>query len=392
MTIRVGLVCDLLEERWPSMDLVAEMLATHLPLVAPEMRVELWRPPMRARATRLPLAGGTRAAYSIDRYSNRYRDYPHWLSRHASSADVFHIVDHSYAHLVAVLPAGRTMVTCHDIDAFRCLTQPNGGGLYRVVARRVLAGLRAAALVTCDTRATRDDLIGNRLADPSRLEVVPNGVHPVFGSPIAPRDREEAGRLLGPTGLELLHVGSVIPRKRIDLLLQVLARVRKAHSAARLVRVGGAMIAEQRAIARSLGLEGAVVELPFLTREVLAAVYERAALTLLPSDLEGFGLPVLESLACGTPAVASRIPALVEVGGDSASFAPRGDAEAWTETVVGLLRERESDAVAWRARRERGRARAAQFTWDGYARSMARIYAGIARARRAEDVAAASSA
>ncbi len=72
-------------------------------------------------------------------------------------------------------------------------------------------------------------------------------------------------------------------------------------------------------------------------RATLAAVYRRAALAFQPSDAEGFGLPVAEALACGTPVLASDIPVLREVGGAAASYAPVGDADAWSEAALALL-------------------------------------------------------
>ncbi len=101
------------------MDLVAEMLLAHLR--APELGVvepaEV-RPRMTARLTRLPWLGATGLAGTTDRVLNRFWDYPRWLEPQARDFDVFHIVDHSYAHLATVLPPGSAIVTCHDLDAF----------------------------------------------------------------------------------------------------------------------------------------------------------------------------------------------------------------------------------------------------------------------------------
>jgi glycosyltransferase involved in cell wall biosynthesis len=192
--------------------------------------------------------------------------------------------------------------------------------------------------------------------------------------------------LLGPgPSLDLLHVGSTIPRKRIDVVLRTLALVRVAHPEARLVRVGGVLTASQAGLARELGVADAILTLPFIDRRTLAAVYRRAALVLLPSEREGFGLPLIEALACGTPVVATALPVLQEVGADAATYAPLGDARAWCGAVVELLRERTGNPEAWIARRTRGLARAGAFSWSAYASRMTAIYertADAATARR----------
>ena len=117
--VRVGVVCDLREEGWHSMDLVADMLLDTLPSVSGGcIAATRLRPPMIRRWTRLPVVGGGSRAHLGDRLTGRLWDYPRWLRPRRSEFDVFHIVDHSYAHLVRALPAERTIVTCNDTDAF----------------------------------------------------------------------------------------------------------------------------------------------------------------------------------------------------------------------------------------------------------------------------------
>ncbi len=378
MILRLGIVCDYREEHWPSMDLVAEMLAEHLPRVDPGIFPMLMRPPWRRRATTLPVIGKSASAHAFDRYANRYGDYAWWLRSRVRDVDLFHVVDHSYAHLVHALPPSRTVATCHDVDALRCLTD-GGRPVYRQVARWILSGLRRASLVTCDTRATRDDLVARNLLSADRLVVIHNGVHRALLDGEEPAARAEIDRLAGPArGIELLHVGSTIPRKRIDVLLRTIALVRARRGTVSLLRAGGTMTAEQRRLAVELGIADAVVELPSLAIRELAALYRRAVLTLLPSDYEGFGLPVIESLASGTPVLASRIPALVEVGGGAAAYAEPGQPASWAECVERLLHERDVEPGWWAYRREQGRRHAAAFTWDAYAHEMAGVYRAVA--------------
>ncbi len=384
--LKIAIVADMLEERWPSMDLIADMLMKQL-RTAYSGRVDatLFRPRMRTRATAMPLAGSMQAAFTVDRFTNRLWDYPRAARRLAPSFDVFHVVDHSYSQVIHALPAERTLVTCHDLDTFRSVLDPEldpRSAPFRAMTRHILAGLRKAAHIACDTEATRDALVEKAQVDPSRTSVVLNGPHPTCTPHPEPAADAEAGRLLGPASehVDLLHVGSTIARKRIDVLLHVVAAVRQYRPGVRLVRVGGPFTAAQRTLVRELGLDDAIVVLPFLDRSTLAAVYRRSALVLLPSEREGFGLPLLEALACGTPIIASDIEPLREVGADAVAYCDPEDVRAWTEAVLRILAE---DRGRLLARRDAGIARAASFSWSRYAADVVALYARIAAPEQA---------
>lgn len=397
---RLAVICDYREEHWPSMDLVADMLLSHLERdyshVLAAMRV---CPPMRRRLTRQRSesrgqrsGGGERQAarveqsgrhFNIDRFLNRFWEYPRFVRRIKSEFDLFHVVDHSYGQLLHELPPERTIITCHDLDTFQCLLNPEQDRrsfLFRKMMERTLSGFQQAARVACVSAATRDELLSYKLVDPDRAVVVPNGVHPSCSPAADSASDREAARLLGEpeTGaIEILHVGSAIPRKRIDVLLQVFAAVRKEFPAAGLIHVGGTFTKEQEHLVGQLGLAESIIVLPQLQRNVLAAVYRRAAIVLQPSEREGFGLPVVEALACGTPVVASDLPALREVGGDAVAFCPVADLSAWSTTVVQLLIERNLDPERWAERRGAGTSQAAKFSWSRYTESMVDLYSSV---------------
>jgi glycosyltransferase involved in cell wall biosynthesis len=376
--LRVAIIADYAEEQWPSMDLVADMLMAHLLSEhAGAVEATLVRPPMPRRASRL-----TRRARSFDRVLARVLDYPRALGRVRGRFDAYHVVDHSYAHLVHALPAERTLVTCHDLDAFRSILEPRDerrSAVYRAFARRILSGLRRAAHVACDSEATRSALVTQAGFPEPLLTVIPNGTDAgQYPEGNAAAD-VEAARLLGPKRpIELLHVGSTIPRKRIDVLLDVLAGVRRRRPDARLTRVGGPFTAEQRVRARDLGITDAIHVLPFVDRATLSAVYRRSAVALLTSDREGFGLPVVEALASGTPMIVSDIPVLREVGGDAVTYCPVGAVDAWVDAIVALLDERARDPRQWDVRRAEGRVRAADFSWSHYTSDVVALYRRIA--------------
>jgi len=364
------------------MDLVADMIFQRFQTgQASDIEAAVLRPEMRRRLSRMPVIGKSGLARNGDRLLNRMRDYPRWLAHQASQYDLFHIVDHSYGQLAHELPPERTVITCHDLITFRCLIEPEAEARprwFRAMTQRILDGMVRCAKVICVSQAVRDEVLRLRLVPSDRLAVVHNGAHPSC-SPIAnPSWDLPASRLLDSNGAGsppiLLHVGSTVPRKRIDVLLHVFAAVRKQAPEARLVRVGGPFTAAQEKLSQKLGVRSAITVLPFLERDLLSAVYRRASVVLQPSDAEGFGLPVIEAMACGCPVIASDLPVLREVGGDAALYCATGEVAAWSEAVTGLIETRQSDPAAYQQLRQASINHAADFTWASAAERLTQIY------------------
>jgi glycosyltransferase involved in cell wall biosynthesis len=369
--IRVALLCDYREENWYSMDLVGDMLTDHL---AREHENSVHAEQI---VPHMPQPFGTRREgflRNAHRALGRFVAYPREVRRLRESFDLFHIVDHSYAHLALELPPERVIVTCHDLDAFSPLLpgSPALSPLRVRLARPILAGLRRAAWVVCASDAMRHQLLQHRLVQAERTSVVHNGVHPVFTASANPNIDAAIARLLNSgESPEVLHVGSTIRRKRIQDVLGIFAKLRARLPRLRLLRVGGVFTSEQQRLVRELGLQNSIDVFPHIDAAQLASVYRRARVLIQPSESEGFGLPVAEAMACGTPVIASDIPALREVGGNAAEYCPVGDIDAWSSRAFELLGEN-SD------RREvRSRAcveQAAQFSWSRYASRMAGLY------------------
>ena len=381
---RLAVVCDYPEEGWASMDLCAEMLhrslsVDHAAAIKP-LRI---CPSFRHRASRIPLIGRYRTSVNIDRALNRHWYYPRWLRRKHNEFDLFHLVDHSYAQLVHQLPSERTVVSCNDLDTFRCLLHParaRRSWVLRLMTQEILNGLKKAARVTCISSATRDELLQHGLISPDRTVVVHLGVGACFSPHADPVADEQATRLLqpmDPEDIRILHVGSTIPRKRIDVLLRLFAAVREKFPRARLIRAGGRFTVSQLRLLRQLHLQDAVLELPFLERHVLAAVYRQAALVLQPSDSEGFGLPVVEALACGVPVVATDLPVLREVGGLAVTYCPSGNVAAWSEKATLLLDQWQSNPDRRKAYVQAGLEQAVKFSWKRYAKNMMDVYSDV---------------
>jgi glycosyltransferase involved in cell wall biosynthesis len=378
--LKVALIADYLEEGWASMDLVAEMLTARLASLHRDVvDVTLIRPRFVRPLTRFAALRLSKPVFNAERALNRYLLYPLSLRRQRGKFSLFHIVDHSYAHLANYLPADRTIITCHDIDAFRAILAPSTGprsAVFRTIASRLLKSFRRVAIVTCVSNATRDAVVRHGLRPPATTVVIANGVDSAMSPEPDLAADGEAEKILGSRDLdsiEILHVGSTEPRKRIDLLLQIFVGIARKFPKARLIRVGGDLLPEHRRIASALGIENRIVIMPFLQRKVLASVYRRAAVVILPSDAEGFALPIVEAMACGRPVVASDLPVLREVGGDAALYCPVADVPAWTQTTCALLERHDGrERVAVRT------ARAARFSWDTYSDKTVEVYRAVA--------------
>jgi glycosyltransferase involved in cell wall biosynthesis len=381
--LKVGIICDLREEQWPSMDLVGDMLMEHLSVCAPD-RLKPVRvlPAMRRSCSAFPLTRNLRLARNADRLLNRALYYPVWLRGRASEFDICHIVDHSYAQLAWQTVPEKTVVTCHDLDAFGCLLGPEeqSSAWFRTYTKYILTGLQRAAHVVFVSETVRQAALAQGLVRAERSSVIHNGVDPAC-SPEAGGEADTAiAQMLPKLDVPLvLHVGSTVRRKRIDVLLKAFAGVRKSVPGLKLVRIGGKLPAELRQLAASLDVERDIIELPFLSRESLAAVYRRCSVTLVTSDAEGFGLPVAEAMACGCPVVATDLPVLREVGGSAAVFVPAQDISAWITATVRVLREQLAGTQIAVERRQQSIRNAQRFSWTESARQLCALYQDLSK-------------
>lgn len=242
--------------------------------------------------------------------------------------------------------------------------------------RWVLVTARRAAAVIVPSEATRRDLVAAGVA-PERVTVIP--LAPALDpaeAPGAEADRAVLERHALPRRY-LLYVGTIDRRKDYGSLLGAL----RALDADLGLVVVGTLIAGRTDFERRVaqdGLRERVRILGYVPDAELGALYRGAEALVYPSFYEGFGLPVLEAMACGTPVVTYRATALPEVAGDASLLVdPPWSAERLATAIRRVL---EDDALR-ETLRARGRARAAAFDWGRAARLTAQVYARAARRR-----------
>jgi glycosyltransferase involved in cell wall biosynthesis len=296
---------------------------------------------VRAAAKRLPaayaLADTARAALLADEQRR--------------GLTVYHETNHAAPPF-----SGPVVLTVHDLSTL-IVPQTEEPARVRHFAPALRRHARDAVRVVTPTEAIAQQVIERLGVAADRVRAIPHGVDPRF--------RPEGPSASPVPGRYVLYVGALGPRKGVDTLLAAWRAlpepVRREHA---LVLAGPLQRLDPTA------LEDAAVLLGYVRDDELPPLLRGAAAFCYPSRYEGFGLPLLEALACGVPSVASDDPALVEVAGGCALHAARGDAEAFADALRRVLEDRGLRAELAR----KGPARAAGFTWERSARAHLAAY------------------
>lgn len=297
----------------------------------------------------------------------------------ADRIDVFHSTNYMIPLLAFPKRGNRPIhcvVTIHDLipllfpsatpQALKTRLFP----LYRRLMREV--GARADRIIAV-SRASRDDII-RCLRIPAgaeeRVRVIHNGVSDCFRPPAGPRvsDSDDPSRTR-----VILYVGRSDPYKNLPALVETFDVLRRSASFPVRLRIVGPpdpRYPEPRERARQLGAEPFITWSGYMPADVLVKAYQDADVTVLPSSYEGFGFPLVDSMACGTPVVCNDIPVLREVGGDAALYASISDRNAFAVALLSVLQ----DPTARNTMIRRGHERARAFSWTRTARETLDIY------------------
>ena len=277
----------------------------------------------------------------------------------------------------AIPPPGDAalVVTVHDLAPIRFADRypRRARSVYK---RGAVITAAEAARVVCPSRSTALDVEEFYGVERERIRVVPHGVDL---SDLEIHDAEQLWARRGLVEPYVLWIGTQEQRKNVIAVLDAFARIAPRHPRLSLVLHGpnGWLGDEVGEGVRHRGMHGrTVVSEGFLPRSELAALYARASAFVYPSLYEGFGLPVLEAMACGTPVVTSNISALPETAGDAALLVDPLDEEALAEAIEQII----DDPTLAEDLSRRGQKRAAGFTWAEAARKTWAVYEEVASA------------
>ncbi|MGA9351105.1 MAG: glycosyltransferase family 1 protein [Anaerolineae bacterium] len=306
-----------------------------------------------------------------------FTTYP--LAAPLSKDGIKHLTAQQMAMLLWVNPRCHPcLVTVHDVVPF-LVRHDKGQSTFRhpfdlFFDRMAMLGLKRADVLISDSHFTKKTVVETLGCPAEKVLVVPLGVeHDLFRPLPVPEDFRSRYDLDSHFRY-ILYVGSENPRKNLPRLIRAFAQVLEALPEARLIKIGSPEYlpqAEQlHRQVRQMGLADVVLFYDHVPDEDLALFYNLADLFVFPSLYEGFGLPPLEAMACGTPVVCSNAASLPEVVGDAAITVDPYDVEGLAEAMQRVL----TDVELQEQLREKGLERAQQFTWERTARETVAVY------------------
>ena len=268
---------------------------------------------------------------------------------------------HATNFVLPALKAAPGVVTVHDLSFFRDDTWPGGHRLRDLVPWSV----RRAAAVVVPTEAIADEVVARLRVPDRKIHVTPEGVAPVFFG--AGALGAEALSRLGIPGRFVVATGTIEPRKNLPTLLEAWRRVSGELEGWTLVLAG------PKGWGPELPETPGVLPIGWVGDETLPGLLAAAELFCYPSHYEGFGLPPLEAMAAGTPAIAGRYSAAAEVLGDAAWLVDPDDPGGFAEA----LRTLATDTALRRSFVVAGKAHAAGYTWERTAATTISAYRSV---------------
>lgn len=292
-----------------------------------------------------------------------------WMDKMLPGAALFHATE----HLLPPLKDIPTVLTVHDL-VFEHYPAYHKFKNYAYLRAAMPLYCRRASAIIAISEATKSDIVSLYGVAEEKITVISEAAAPRFGP--QPIERIEAVRArYGLPGRYLVTVGTIEPRKNLSRLADACGPLFEGGLVDGLVVVGGKgwLYDDFFRHLEGLAWRDRIILPGFVTDDDLPAVYGGAMAAAQPSLYEGFGLPVLEAMACGCPVCTSQVSSLPEVGGEAARYFDPTDTAAMTTTLASVL----SDEALRREMIDAGIARAAQFSWQRAARETLALYEDV---------------
>ena len=273
------------------------------------------------------------------------------------------------------------VATIHDLIPL-LLKEYRGGPLVRLYTGLVTAAARGATLIVTDSDASRRDIVQHLGVPDSRVRTIYLAADPKFTARSDPVDRAAVRKKYDLPDNYVLYLGGFDPRKNVEAALQVYTWGQGAIGynyplviAGNLPDKSNGFFSDPREIAKQIEVEDVVHCIGEVDEEDKVALYQGATAFLYPSRYEGFGLPVLEALACGVPVVGSDAASIPEIVGDAGSLVSPDDARSMAGALIAIVTQPPlRDALSERALKQ-----AAKFSWDKTVRETAEAYESVGR-------------
>jgi alpha-1,3-rhamnosyl/mannosyltransferase len=375
--LHVAIDARVVQDHFPGISRYVYSLTEALVEVAPDWTFTLLHDP-QARSTRFSVArlaaSGSVRVIPVEASVFSLRQQfavPGVLA--ASRPDVWHAT----YYVTAYLPGRPMVLTAYDVISVKVPGSLQSEWKRAAFGLTTRLALRAAQHVITLSNASKRDLIQHYGVPPDKVGVV----YPAAAARFHPQTDERVSdvrRRYNLPEVYVLYLGSDKPHKNVPLLIEAWRRLLSAGNlpaGAQLVLAGHTDLAETSYASASAALADVTTVLSNPPEDDLPALYSGASLFAYPSLYEGFGLPVLEAMACGCPVIASAASCLPEVVGDAGLLLDPHDVEAWASALHGLLADRQARQVLAR----QGLERAARFSWPGAASDTLDVYRRCAR-------------
>ena len=297
----------------------------------------------------------------------KYLVYPFIVKSKVRKNNIKHVTSQDLAYLLKLVKLEKTIVTCFDLIPWVYDNEQ------LPTSKLKIQGLKKADRIITISEYSKKDIIKHLGYPENKISIV----YPAVDQDIyyEKRDREIIKKLgILDTHKVILYVGSEQPRKNVPFLLEAINLLKKRIPEIKLLKIGTSQVPGAREklleLIETLGLQKEVIFVGYVSENDITKYYNAADLFVYPSLYEGFGMPPLEAMACGTPVVTSNVTSLPEVVADAAITTDPQDIDAFVDAMYKVL----TDDKMRENMISKGIKRAQLFNWDRSAEEMRRVY------------------